>query len=158
MRRIALAGLALTAVVAVAWLWPTDARRIRATLEAAAEAASAPAGEGDLQKVARVAGLAKRLAPDVVVDAGPDGPAVRGRETVVAVASRLAAGPLRIELDGVDLTIDGGRAAAAAFVRVRGDHAGEAGEYDGAEVRIELVKTDGTWVIARVTPDRTVTR
>ena len=161
MPRLALGVAALALVLGAVWLWPTDARRIRTTLETAAAAVSAPAGERELERVARAASLAKTLAPDVVVETGPDGPSLRGRETVVGVAARVGmAGPLTVALDGIELAVDAGagRATATAFARVRGDAAGEAGAYDGAEVRIELARIDGTWRIARVSPDRTLTR
>lgn len=95
MPRLALAAVAVAAAFAAAWLWPTDARRIRATLETAVSAVSAAAGERELERVARAASLAKALAPDVVVETGPDGPSVQGREMVVGLASRVGmAGPL----------------------------------------------------------------
>jgi hypothetical protein len=161
MPRLVLAAVALCAAAAAAWFWPTDARRVRATLEAAVEAVSTTAGERELERVARVAALMKTLAPDVVVETGPGGPSVQGRETVMGLASRVGmTGPLTVELDGVELTIDGeaGRATATAFARVRGGTAGEAGAYDGAEVRVDLTRIDGAWLIARVSPDRTLTR
>jgi hypothetical protein len=160
MPRLLAAGVALGAAVAAALFWPTDARRIRATLAAAAEAVSSRAGEAELERVARAAGLARTLAAEVVVEAGPDGPAVRGRETVVGLASRLRMqGPLSVEFDGVQLAIDGeaATATAQAFARVRGGSAAEAGGYDGVEVRIDLAKVDGAWLITRVAPERTLT-
>jgi hypothetical protein len=111
--------------------------------------------------VARAAALARTLAPDVVVETGPDGPSVQGRETVVGVASRIGTGgALAVTLDGIELAIDGdaGRATATALARVAGAGANEAASYDGAEVRIELARIDGAWRIVRVAPDRTLSR
>jgi hypothetical protein len=65
-------------------------------------------------------------------------------------------GPLTVEFDGVELAIDGEAATAHAFARVHGASAADAGSYDGAEVRIELAKVDGAWLITRVAPERTL--
>jgi hypothetical protein len=161
MPRPVLAGVAVLVAAAAAWFWPTDARRIRATLDTAVEAVSTAAGERELERVARAASLARALAPDVVVETAAGGPAVRGRETVVGVASRIGVGgPLAVTLEGVELTIDGeaGRATATGFARVSGAGASEAGRYDGAEIRIDLTKIDGAWLIARISPAPTISR
>jgi hypothetical protein len=154
MRWLVFTAAAGALALAAFLVWPTDARAIRQRLSAAADAVSVPAGEGDLQRVARAAGLRKSLAPDVVVEAGPDGPSVRGRDTLVALASRLGSpGPVTIVLADARLAIDGpaGRATAGVLVRVDGGDGHEVGGYDGAELRVELTKIDGTWLIARVT-------
>ena len=160
MPRPAVAAVALL-VAAAAWFWPTDARRIRATLEAAVEAVSSVPGERELERVARAARLSRALAPDVVVETGAGGPAINGRETVMGVASRVGmGGPLAVTLDGLEVSLDGdgGRAIATAFARVSGAGASEASRYDGAEIRIELANIDGAWLIARVSTDPTVSR
>lgn len=153
MRRLAL-GLAAVSVAAAAFfLWPTEARAIRRALADAADAMSVPAGEGDLQRLARAAGLAKRLAADVVIEAGPDGPSLQGREMVVGLASRLRmAGPVTVSFTEIGLTVDGpaGRATASGAVQVSGDGPGELAGVDDAEVTVALAKVDGAWLIARV--------
>lgn len=154
MRRLVLAGAAVAVAAAALFFWPTDARAIRQTLAAATDAVSVPAGEGDLQRVARAASLAKRLAGDVVVEAGPEGPSIHGRDTVVGLASRLSiAGPVTVSATVIDLAIDGaaGRATAHVAVQVRGDSRGELESVADSESTVELVKTDGTWLIARAT-------
>jgi SnoaL-like domain len=153
MRRLAMAAAVLGVALASMYLWPTDARAIRQRLAMAAAAVSRPAGEGDLQRVARAASLLNSLAPDVVVEAGPDGPSVRGRETVAGLASRLGpGGPSSIELVDTGLVIDGqaGRATATILVRVTGGDRGEVDAYDGTELQVELAKIDGAWLIAHV--------
>jgi hypothetical protein len=154
MRRLAMAAVALSVALAAMYLWPTDARAIRQRLATAAAAVSRPAGEGDLQRVARAASLLNSLTPDVVVDAGPEGPSVRGRETVAGLASRLGpGGPSAIELVDTGLVIDGpaGRATATILVRVTGGDRGEVDAYDGTALQVELAKVEGAWLIARVT-------
>jgi voltage-gated potassium channel Kch len=154
MRRIAL-GLAVVAAAAAGFsLWPTDARAIRQTLAAAADTLSVPAGEGDLQRVARAAGLAKRLTTDVTVEAGPEGPSIQGRDTVVGLAARLRiAGPVTVSFTEIDLAVDGaaGRATARVAGHVSGERRGELERVDGTELTVELTRIDGAWLIARVT-------
>ncbi len=154
MRRTLLAVAAVGGILAGLYFWPSDARAIQRTLSAAADAASSPAGEGDLQRVARAASLAKCLATDVVVDAGPDGPAVRGREMVVGLVSRLRpAGAATVDAADVRLIIDGParRATADVLVRVTATGGGEVDPFDATELTVELTKIDGDWLIARVT-------
>ena len=135
---------------------------MRARVIAAADAMSARPGEGDFDRLARLAGLAKALSPDIVVEAEPGGPAVRGREAVAALATQL---------------VDGGRTAARRAERSRGrprralvarrrdrgrardvdapDGApagGAAAAFDGDVIRIELARTDDGWLIARASP------
>ena len=70
---------------------------MRARVTAAAEAMSGRAGEGDFDRLARLAGFAKGLAPDVVVEAEPGGPSVAGARRSPAIASQFAAGgPQRV--------------------------------------------------------------
>jgi hypothetical protein len=154
MRRVALGAAAVAMAAAVLFLWPTDARAVRQTLAAATDAISVPAGEGDFQRITRAASLAKRLAQDVVLQAGPEGPTIQGRDTVVGLTSRLwTAGSVTVTLDVVDLTVDGaaGRATATAVGHVSGSEAGELESVDGAELTLDLMKIDGAWLIARVT-------
>ena len=139
MRARAVAGglLAVIAGGAAFFLWPSEASRVRARVVAAADAISARPGEGDFDRLARLAGLAKTLSPDIVVEAEPGGPAVRGRESVAALATQLssAGGPRRVELSDVEVTFDerSSHAVVTAVVRVTstatGRHAG--GKYAG---------------------------
>jgi hypothetical protein len=90
----------------------------------------------------------------VIVEAGPDGPSVRGRDTLVALAARVGSpGPVTVTLTDARLAIDGpaGRASADLLVRVDGGGGHEIGGYDLTELRIELTNVDGRWLIARVT-------
>jgi hypothetical protein len=154
MRRTALAVAASGVILAALYFWPTDARAILRTLSRAADAVSSPAGEGDLQRVARAASLAKCLTTDVVLETGPDGPSVRGRETVVGLVTRLRpAGAATVDAADVRLLIDGQatRATADVLVRVTASGSGEAAPFDGTELTVELAKVDGEWLVARVT-------
>ena len=164
MRSRAVAGGLLAVIVggAAFVLWPGEAGRVRARVIAAADALSARPGEGDFDRLARLTGLAKTLSPDIVVEAGPDGPAIRGREAVAALATRpaVAGGPQRIELSDLEVTLDEGssHAVVTAVARVRslgpdGTPAdGPTAEFDGEVIRIELARTNDGWLITRAAP------
>ncbi len=162
MRRRAIAG-ALVAPLAAAvaiWLWPTDARRVRARLLTAAEALSARPGESDVERLARLAGFARSLALDVIVEAEPGGPSVRGRETVAALASRLSTTGQQITLTDPDIAFDEARSRAtvATVVLVTSAAEGPIAALDGAVVWFELVKTGDDWLITRASTEPTLAR
>jgi hypothetical protein len=167
--RWGLVGLvAILAAVTAYVLWRNEARVVRGRVDAAAAAVSSRAGEGDLDRLARLAGLGKLLTPDVVVEAEPGGPAIRGRDAVVGLASQLAAagGPQTIELTDVEVTFDDAkiRATVAAVVRVTSASPGEspraspASSVHGDVVRIELVKDGGDWLISKAAPEPALRR
>jgi hypothetical protein len=166
--RWALVAVAVGAA-AVFWLyWRDEGRTVRGRVAAAAAAVSSRPGEADLDRLARLAGLSKLLAPDVVVEAGPEGPAIRGRDAVVGLASQLAVagGPQAIELTDVDVAFDDRkqRATVSAILRVtsaspgESPRAGAASTFHGDVVRIALVKVEGAWLIARAAPEPALTR
>jgi hypothetical protein len=161
MRVTALGVAAVAVILAGLYFWPTDARAIQATLARAADAVSSPPGEGDLQRVTRAASLAKCLTADVVVDTGPDGPSVRGREMVVGLVSRLRpAGAATLDAADVRLLVDGQaqRATADVLVRVTASGEGNVHSFDATELTVDLTKIDGEWRIARVTRVSTLRR
>jgi hypothetical protein len=142
------------------WLWPTDARRVRARLTSLAGSVSVPAGESDLQRLARIASLGGGLAPDVVVEAGEDGVAVRGREAVIGLASRLGtlSGPTEVRLSRIQVEVDAGRGRASADAVVEIDTGGEGTvrQFDGQLITFELTRTSGSWLLTRVRPAATL--
>ena len=164
MRAKAVAGALLAVIVggAAFFLWPGEASRVRARVLAAADAISAHPGEGDFDRLARLAGLAKTLSPDIVVEPEPGGPAIRGREAVAALATQLstAAGPQRIELSDLEVTLDEGssHAVVTAVAHVTSTVAGAepaggaAAGFDGDVIRVELARTADGWLITRASP------
>jgi hypothetical protein len=164
MRARAVAGGLLAVIVggAAFRLWPSEASRVRARVVEAAEAISARQGEGDFDRLARLTGLAKTLSPGVVVEAEPGGPAIRGRESVAALAAQLstADGPRRVDLSDLEVTLDEGstHAVVTAIARVTSlapgptPADGAAAEFDGDVIRIELARTDDGWLITRASP------
>ena len=163
MQARAVAGglLAVIAGGAAFFLWPSEASRVRARVIATADAISARPGEGDFDRLARLTGLAKALSPDIVVETERGGPAVRGRESVAALATQLstAAGPQRVELSDLEVTLDdrSSHAVVTAIVRVTpaapgGTPASGATAFDGDVIRVELARTPDGWLITRVSP------
>ena len=160
--------VAIAATAAIYRYWRDEARIVRGRVDAAATAVSSRAGEGDLDRLARLASLGKLLTPDVVLEAEPGGLAIRGRDAIVALASQVAAagGPQTIELTDVDVTVDEAkiRATVTAVVRVTSASPGEsprtgpASSFHGDVVRIELVKDGGDWLIARAAPEPALRR
>lgn len=155
--RLLLAPVLVLAGLGLFGLWPTDARAIRGRVISAAEAVSARAGEADIERLARMAGLSKLLAADVVVEEHPGGPVVRGRDTLLAVAGRLsaAAGPRQIELSDIAVLVDdtASQATVVAVANVTSTSEGPASRYDGQPIRVDFVKdaATGEWLISRAT-------
>ncbi|MEO5819316.1 MAG: nuclear transport factor 2 family protein [Vicinamibacteraceae bacterium] len=157
----ALGALVVVAGLAMVFLVGSEESRVRARVTAAAEALSGRAGEGDLDRLARLAGFAKGLAPDVEVETGPGGPSIRGRDAVAAVASQLAAGGSpQITVSDVTVALDDSRSRATvtALVHVTSATPGPASSRDGDVVRIELVKNGDQWLIARAAPEAALAR
>lgn len=155
------AAAGIAAIVAAWWLWPTDARRVRARLTALASAVSVTAGEPDLERVTRLAALSRGLAPDVALEPDDGSSGIRGREAVVALVSRLGSigGPTSVELSDVEVSVEssGAHAVATAIVTVRsgGD---SVRQFDGHAVRFDFVKADGDWLLQRAGPDPVLAR
>jgi hypothetical protein len=146
---------AFLAVVSVALGWELrgrEARRVRSVVDAAAAALTAPAGEPDMQRLVRVAGLRKLLAEDVVIETEPGGPAIHGREAVAGLAAQLSGigGVQAVALSDVEIAFDDDaktRATVSALVHVTTAGTSQAPPYDGEAVRIDVRQVDGTWVI-----------
>jgi hypothetical protein len=163
MRRTLVAGGVLLAIVAGFFVLRGDeSRRVRARVEAAAEALSPPPGEPDIQRLTRLAGLAKLLARDVVVEADAGGVAVRGREAVAGVAAQVsaAAGPQRIALTDFDVTLDDTktRATVTVVAHVTSTSPAAASRYDGQAIHLELLKDGGEWLISLARPQPALDR
>jgi len=137
------------------WLFPSDEAQIRATLDRVAAAVGSDAGDGDLARLGRVAGLRQEFHPDLCVDAGPPFRELRGREAVVAAAARTG-GVLReleISFEDVVVAVDGeglqARVSLVAEARFReGEAAGRA--YEARELDIVMVRHEDRWVIREV--------
>lgn len=155
-------GLALLAGI---WLrWPSDERRIRALVGEIAGTFDGRDPGSELERVARLAPLARALAPDVVVDGlSPDDPvAVTGRDAVLgAAAGALRLVPdLTIQVEHVAVKVAPGSAEASAIAAlIVSSTRGEAGEWrDIREVQLELSRREDQWLVTRVTPVQALQR
>lgn len=159
------AGLAL--LVGIWQVWPSDQRRIRSLVAGIAGAFDGRTAANELERAARLAPLARALAPDVVVDGlAADGrvadAALAGREAVIgAAAGALRLVPdLTIRVEDVVVTVapQASRASAIAGIVVSGA-AGDAGGWrDVREVRFELSRHEDGWLVTRVTPIQALQR
>jgi hypothetical protein len=131
---------------------PTETRAVRARVTALAGALDVGADETDLQRIARAASLVNALTPDVVVTLD-EHRRVAGREMVVGAARQAmqTRGGTRVELDRLEVVLGADRATAVADVTMRVD-----GGYH--DVRLQLVKPDGTWLVQSAEVVRPLTR
>ena len=151
MKRGVLVALAVLAIGAYLF-WPTDERRVRRRLEALAEAVNERPTDG-IGIVAHAAQLALYFTPDVVLDPGHRAGPIRGRERLIALASRAPAGGAAFEVDFVDVsvTVDGDTASSrlTATLTTRAN-AAEPAAVDAREVEVQWRRED-EWRIARIT-------
>lgn len=160
MPRLVRQGGAAAAVVVGAWLvwgwlFPSDEARIRAVLDRVADAVGAGAAEGEIARLARVAGLRQDFHPDLIVDAGPPFSNLRGREAVVAAAARTGAMMHELEVSFAEIVValdaDRQRASVTLVAEARfreGEGAGQS--YDARELEVEFVRYEERWVVAGV--------
>ncbi len=149
-----LSALAAVTIVALAcWWWPTDERRIRAQLHEMADALNADAGRADFARLAGLATLGGRLAPDIVVEVR--GREARGRDAVLSAARAFrATAPGRVVLDEVEVDVQGDAATADVVARLLRDDTSDA----ATGLAIALTRADGTWLVTRVTERRALRR
>ena len=159
------AGLAL--LVGIWQGWPSDQRRIRALVVEIASTFDGRTAANELERAARLAPLARALAPDVVVD----GLAADGRVADAALAGRdavigAAAGALRlvpdltIRVEDVVVTVAPHASQASAIAGiVVSSAAGDAGGWrDVREVQFELSRHEDHWLVTRITPIQALQR
>jgi hypothetical protein len=137
------------------WLWPSQERRVRARLEALAEAAGAPENETDLARFARARRFRGWLREDVRVEfERAEWPPLEGRDAVAALVARRwaqAAGGLRVELRNLAIAVSAdARSADARFtVRVVSLQSNEEPvAVDGRMISVTMARGDGEWLVA----------
>jgi uncharacterized protein (TIGR02246 family) len=144
-------GIAAVVVAAVAFAWravfPSDERQIRRQLTRVAEQVNEQ--RQGLSAVAQAADVASAFADDVVIDLGQGTP-IRGRQTVLGIVARLQPRTSRYEVRIRDMDVRVADPASAA-VDLSATTSGENG-MDAREFQLQMVKRDGKWLIARVTP------
>ena len=162
--RVIVFAVGLVLLLGIWHRWPSDERRIRQLVGEIAGTFDGRTAAGALERAARLAPLARALAPDVVVDGiAPDGsPAesvLAGREAVMgAVAGALRLVPdLHISVEDVLVTVapQAPHATAVAGIVVSG---GVGGWRDVREVQFELVRHEEAWLVTRVSPVQALRR
>lgn len=131
-----------------------DERAIRGRLEALRNEINARTTDG-LGTVARAAQIGSYFTDDVVIELGEGAPPIRGRETLIGMATRLQPRTAAFRLDLDDVNVDlvpGGQASdvllTASFVR-RSLSTGEESR-DAREFALVCEKNAGTWRISRI--------
>lgn len=149
-RRSLSAASVIIGTLAFLWWWfPTAERQVRLACEALVDSASVPAGETDVARLARLAQISRRLAPDLVVEAGDSGARLEGRDLVIGLLSRhLGREPLTVTLDRLQVEVlpDGTDATARASVRV----SRSSGTSEGTELHVVSLKWrrgDDDWLL-----------
>lgn len=147
-------ALSILAVAAVIWwLFPSEERRVRSRLAELSQAASIPANEPELGRVARLGRLRRLLTDDAVLEAGaPIGPVVGGDSLVgIAAQFRYPDGDLRVELHDVSVVVGDDRRGARAQARVVATERAADGRetVEMRDVSLELSKTDKGWQLTR---------
>jgi hypothetical protein len=152
------------AILITAWqVWPSDERRIRRLVHELGDVFDGRPMTTDFERAARLAPLARALAPDVVVEGvaaqGLDGAGVlTSRESVVggAMAALRVMPDLVVSVESVDVSIWPDQARASARVGLAiGRESGDSGPWrDITELTIDLVKSGDVWLVARMAPER----
>lgn len=140
------------AVAAAAWLaWTRDERQVRALVHELADAVSVPAPDPELARIGRMAAIQRGVAAGVVVIDARNVTIVSGREPLLALAGQASThGPRRVEIQGLEVTLDEGRQHAVAAGMASITRPGGAAEADVAEFRLELARGEGGWAVTRV--------
>ena len=154
-RRPVLVSLAVLVLAVVAWRYwvPDDKRDVRRRLNAFAAEFNETTAAG-LATIAHAARIGTYFTEDVVVELGDGAPPIRGRQTLIAMATRLQprTSAFTLELLDQNVTISAPSTAevnvTAAFRR-RGRVAGE-DAVEARELALRMVKTGGNWLVSEV--------
>ena len=157
-----LVPLVLAAILGIYGQGHDETRAVRHRVESAAEAVSSRAGEADVERLARLAGLSRMLAMDVLVEAEAGGPAIRGHQAVTALAAQLSAagGPRTVTLSDIEVAFNDVKTTATvtAVAHLTSSSPGATQSYDGQVVHLELTKDGTGWLISRVRPEPALDR
>lgn len=147
--------IAIAAIAVVVWgawhFWPDEERRVRRRLAALDEVLNERSSDG-LAIVTRTAQLASFITDDIVLEPGRGAGAIRGRERLLALASRApsSGAAFRITFEDVSVRVDGDQAVAhLSAVLTTGDPRTGDESVDAREFELTWRKTDD-WRIARV--------
>lgn len=157
--RVAIVAVALVAVVAGYRWWSSPERQINTLLSDVATALSHESAETDLRALTAVASLQAHLTPDVSIEMGGGSTPIRGRQEIIATATRVRASRsmMRVQFFDPEIAITGdtfGTTRVTVQVTTRDSSSQEvAAAYT---VAMNLVLADGRWQIAsaRVLPEQ----
>jgi hypothetical protein len=143
----------LAAYFAYQW-WFNPHRVIKRQLGEVAAVLSAPAGEQDVARLARLARLRQYLAESVRVHLGRSGPDIASRDAVLAALASQppAPGGLDVRFVDVEVTVDSagaGRAYLTADLASRDSETGRS-TLDTRDAALTLADLDGAWLITEV--------
>jgi hypothetical protein len=155
-RRVLALALVGVVVGAAAWFWwPSEEDRVRQRVEAMAAAASSPANEDDLSRLARARRFLGWMRQDVRVDfEQSEWPPLVGRDAVAALVARpwpqTAAG-VTVELQDlrISLSADGTTADVRGKARIASrEPSQDPVTLDGRMFAVTLNRVDGEWLVA----------
>ena len=154
-RRPILVSLAVLVLAVVAWRYwmPDDKRDVRRRLNAFAAEFNETTAAG-VATIAHAARIGTYFTEDVVIELGDGAPPIRGRQTLIAMATRLQprTSAFTLELLDQNVTISSPSTAdvsvTAAFRR-RGPVAGE-DAVEARELALKMVKTGRDWRVSEV--------
>ncbi|OFV94512.1 MAG: hypothetical protein A3G76_12215 [Acidobacteria bacterium RIFCSPLOWO2_12_FULL_65_11] len=158
-RAIGGVSVLIVLVLAYSW-WSSDERVIRRRLDELAAAASVPAVEGDLERVARLPRLAGYLAADVRVRHGEL--TIESRESLLAAIGLWRPQPGGVTVEFVDVQVavgeDASRAEIYLTATITSRDAAGGSIVDAREATITMAKREGEWVVARAEAMETLRR
>ena len=157
--RVALVAVALVAVVAGYRWWTSPERQINALLSDVATALSHESAETDLRALTAMASLQTHLTPDVSIDMAGGSTPIRGRQEVIATATRVrvSSSMMRVQFFDPEIVITGDTSSTTRVtVQVTTRDASSQDVAAAYTAAMDLVVADGRWQIAsaRVLPEQ----
>jgi hypothetical protein len=143
--------------------WYNPRRVIKRQLGELAAALSVPEeGEGDVDRLARVARLRNYFAPDVRLTLGTSGREITSRDELLAAVRGWRPSPGGVTVAFVDVQIaldssDSARAYMTVELTTR-DAPDTQPAFDAREVTVGLAPVEGAWVITTAEPAETLRR
>jgi hypothetical protein len=160
LRMVLLAGLIGLGVWGWGILFPNPKKVITTRLVKLADLASFSAREGEVARGANVYRMGTFFTDDaeVVIDApGVEHRTLNGRQelTQVALAARSSINGLKVDLPDIVVDLDPGNQSAVANVTLRANISGQS-DLIVQELKFNLKKVDGAWLIARIETVKTL--
>ena len=152
-RTLALVVVLLLGFLAWRYLAPNDERDVRRRLNAFASAFN-ETSSGGVATVAHAARLGSYFTEDVVVELGDGAPPIRGRQTLIAMATRLQPRTEAFTLELVDqnVTVSSPTTAEVNLTATfrRRSHASGEDAVEARELALRMIKAAGNWLVSEV--------